>query len=132
MQINDSTLDLDERVTDGEQRIAKVLDQYGIPFLYRQPVIVYDQDQYQVHHPTFTLPSYGGTLIDYLPEPLQQDGPRLKEVYRYNEIPALVLGPQDLMHDNWEAKLYQNLLIELEQMRAQYEPQEKESFALLG
>ena len=126
MQPNNPTPDLDQRVTlsNGEERIAEVLDQYDIPFFYKQPVIVYDQDQYQVRHPSFTLPSYGGALIDYLPQPCHPDGPILREIYRYNQIPASVLGPQDLMQDGWELNLYHEVLRELEQIRSLYEPQE--------
>ena len=107
-----------------ELSIGRVLDRYGIPFFYQQPMIVYDQQEHQVWHPSFTLPSYGGTVIDYIPSSLGQNGHpgtnHREQVYQYNQIPAVLLGPQDLMKDNWDQKLYCDIKRELDDMYTAY------------
>ena len=49
-----------------EMKIGRMLDQYGIPFFYKQPTIIYDQGKNEIHKPSFTLFSYGSTVIDYV------------------------------------------------------------------
>ena len=51
-----------------ELMIGRLLDQYGIPFFYKQPTIVYNQSRNEIWKPTFTLLSYGGLVIDYVPD----------------------------------------------------------------
>jgi hypothetical protein len=65
---------LDEKLTElnppyeskEELMIGRLLDQYGIPFFYKQPTIVYNQGKNEIWKPTFTLLSYGGLVIDYV------------------------------------------------------------------
>ena len=111
---------LDEIMTDldppyesrQELMIGRLLDQYGIPFFYKQPTIVYNQGKNEIWKPTFTLLSYGGLVIDYLPltgqDPSNQINMR-KQIYKYNQIPATVLGPPDLENPNWQESLYDKL-----------------------
>jgi hypothetical protein len=54
-------------VSEEERQIGRMLDQYGISFFYRQPTIVYQDGQNQLWRPAFTLPSYGGLVVDYVP-----------------------------------------------------------------
>ena len=95
-----------------ELMIGRLLDQYGIPFFYKQPTIVYNQGKNEIWKPTFTLLSYGGLVIDYLPltgqDPSNQINMR-KQIYKYNQIPATVLGPPDLENPNWQESLYDKL-----------------------
>ena len=92
-----------------ERQIGELLDQYGIPFFYRQPTIIYHDRRNELWKPTFTLPRYGGVVIDYRdtwdPKAINQ---RL-QIYRYNQIPATVLGPRHLDQPNWQPVLYQNI-----------------------
>jgi hypothetical protein len=47
----------------GESRIAGLLDQYGLPFIYEKPTAVIDSGQVRIWYPDFTLPY--GILIEY-------------------------------------------------------------------
>jgi hypothetical protein len=92
-----------------ELKIGRMLDQYGIPFFYRQATIIYDQGKNDIWKPSFTVYPYGGLIIDYIPgsEHGQNDELLRKEqIYRYNQIPAVLLGPKDLAEPNWEELLY--------------------------
>jgi hypothetical protein len=79
-----------------ELKIGRLLDQYGIPFFYKQATIVYDQGRNRISKPSFTLVSYGGAVIDYVAAADQQHALRKEQLCRYNQIPAVVLGPPDL------------------------------------
>lgn len=95
-----------------ELKIGRLLDQYGIPFFYKQPMVIYNEGKNEIWKPSFTLYSYGGLVIDYAPSPRkdQQDELLPKEqIYRYNQIPVVLLGPKDLMRPKWEEVLYERL-----------------------
>ena len=92
-----------------ELQIGRVLDQYGIPFFYRQATIIYHEGKNDIWKPSFTLYPYGGLVIDYIPGSDQEQKEELlrkEQIYRYNQIPAVLLGPKDLMVPNWEELLY--------------------------
>ncbi len=112
-ELEDMLTELDPSYESKEElKIGRMLDQYGIPFFYRQATIIYDQGQNEVWKPSFTVYPYGGLVIDYVPgsEQGQKDELLRKEqVYRYNQIPAVLLGPKDLTESNWEAVLYEKL-----------------------
>ncbi len=92
-----------------ELKIGRLLDQYGIPFFYKQPTIVYDQGKNRISKPSFTLLSYGGAVIDYVTASNEQQVLQKEKLYRYNQIPALVIGPPDLDKPNWDKVLYEKL-----------------------
>ncbi len=92
-----------------ELKIGRLLDQYGIPFFYKQPTIIYDQGRNEIWKPTFTLLPYGGAVIDYVAAAERQQLLQREQVYRYNQIPAVVVGPPDLDKPNWDANLYRKL-----------------------
>lgn len=92
-----------------ELQIGRVLDQYGIPFFYRQATIIYNEGKNEIRKPSFTVYPYGGLVIDYVPGSGQgqNDEPLRKEqIYRYSQIPAVLLGPKDLTEPNWQEMLY--------------------------
>lgn len=92
-----------------ELQIGRVLDQYGIPFFYKQATIIYNEGQNEVWKPSFTVYPYGGLVIDYVPGADQGQSEELlrrEQIYRYNQIPAVLLGPKDLTEPNWEEMLY--------------------------
>jgi hypothetical protein len=91
-----------------ELKIGRLLDRYGIPFLYKQPTIIYDQGRNDIWKPTFTLLPYGGAVIDYVNTAEQQLLQR-EQLYRYNQIPVVVVGPPDLDKPNWDVDLYRKL-----------------------
>jgi len=93
-----------------ELKVGRMLDQYGIPFFYQQPTIIYHEGRNEIWKPSFTLYSYGGAVIDYVAGENQQEKILSRDkIYRYNQIPALVLGPRDLEKPSWDEDLYQKL-----------------------
>jgi len=112
-ELEDRLTDLDPRYeSEQERQIGRMLDQYGIPFFYRQPTIVYQDGQNQLWKPAFTLSSYGGLLVGYVsgsgPSQTQEALTR-EQIYRYNQIPATVLGPPDLDKAGWDQRFYERL-----------------------
>ena len=77
--------------------------------IYKQATIIYDQGKNEVKKPSFTLYPYGGLIIDYVPgsgEEQKDELLRRHQMYRYNQIPAVLLGPKDLVEPSWEKLLY--------------------------
>ena len=95
--------------TGQERKIGRVLDQYGIPFFYKQPTVILNPDSgnNEIWKPSFTLPQYGCLVIDYVMNPQEQD--KIIQTYRYNQIPAVVLGPEDLDRPHWQQNLYSKM-----------------------
>lgn len=112
-ELTDRLTDLDPPYESVEDRkIGRMLDQYGIPFFYRQPTVVFQDGRNEICKPAFTLSNYGGLVVDYVPgaEQLQgQEALTKEQVYRYNQIAAVVLGPPDLDKPNWDKDLYAEL-----------------------
>jgi len=109
-ELEDMLTELDPPYESKEElKIGRMLDQYGIPFFYRQATIIYDQGKNEVWKPSFTVYPYGGLVIDYVPGSEQGRNDELlrkEQVYRYNQIPAVLLGPKDLAERNWQELLY--------------------------
>ncbi len=96
--------------TKDELKVGRMLDRYGVPFFYKQATIIYHEGKNELWKPSFTLYSYGG-VIDYVADakdPEEQVLTRDK-IYRYNQIPAVVLGPKDLDTPKWDEDLYAKL-----------------------
>ena len=109
-ELDDMLTELDPPYESREElKIGRLLDQYGIPFFYRQATIVYDEGRNRISKPSFTLLSYGGAVIDYIAAAQEQQVLRREQLYRYNQIPAVVLGPPDLDKPNWDKGLYEKL-----------------------
>jgi hypothetical protein len=115
--LKNETEELDDMLTEldppyesiEELKIGRLLDQYGIPFFYKQATIVYDRGKNRISKPSFTLLSYGGAVIDYVAAAHEQQVLRKEQLYRYNQIPAIVIGPPDLDKPNWDKDLYEKL-----------------------
>ncbi|MCK4794690.1 MAG: hypothetical protein KAV87_63765, partial [Desulfobacteraceae bacterium] len=70
------------------------------------------QGKNEIWKPTFTLYPYGGLVIDYVSSSEQSQTNKLlrkEQIYRYNQIPAVLLGPKDITQPNWEDLLYEKL-----------------------
>jgi hypothetical protein len=93
--------------SENEARIGRLLDKYGIPFFYGQATIIYNKGKNEIWNPSFTLPQYGCAVIDYVPQE-KQAAERIN-IYRYNQVPATVLGPKDLDKPNFQQELYEKL-----------------------
>ncbi len=96
--------------TKDELKVGHMLDRYGIPFFYRQATIIYNEGTNEIWKPSFTMYSYGGAVIDYIAGEHQQEQRLSRDkIYRYNQIPAVVLGPKELEKPNWDEDLYAKL-----------------------
>ena len=118
-KLEDMLTELDPPYKSKEElQIGRVLDQYGIPFFYRQATIIYDQGRNEIWKPSFTVYPYGGLVIDYIAASEQGQNDELlrkEQIYRYNQIPAVLLGPKDLAEPNWEELLYERIKLESKQ-----------------
>jgi hypothetical protein len=112
-ELEDMLADLDPPYESMEElKIGRMLDQYGIPFFFKQPMVIYNEGKNEIWKPSFTLYPYGGIVIDYVPGPRENQEDELlqkEQIYRYNQIPVVLLGPKDLMQPKWEEVLYERL-----------------------
>ena len=118
--MRDSSTDLDDQLEELEppyespahRQIGRVLDQYGIPFFYRQPTLVYDDGIHHVWHPDFTLPGHNGLAIEYAGagDPNQRAYvQRKRDVYAVNQIPAVFVYPGDMLTPGWRERLVERV-----------------------
>jgi len=49
----------------GQAKIGHMLDQYGIPFFYNQPVLICENGRRTIWWPDFTLPTYNSLVLEY-------------------------------------------------------------------
>lgn len=108
-ELTDTVEELDPPYESNQElQIGRMLDSYGIPFFYRQPAIVYDGSRNQILKPSFTILGHGQAVVDYVPR--AEERISRNRLYRYNQIPAVVLGPRSLAEPNWQERLYEELL----------------------
>lgn len=105
---------LEDRLETGyhsheEALIGHQLDRYRIPFFYRQATIVYDQGKNQLVYPAFTLPSYGGAVIDYHREAYGHSYQDQKDRYQSNQIPVILITDAYLQRPDWPSRLYSDI-----------------------
>ena len=97
----------------GEAQVGRLLDRYGLPFIYEMPTVIYDRGRFRVWHPDYTLPTYGNLIVEYagMPDrPDYMDGLRHKqEAYRRNRKPALIIYPTDLRGRSWPQRLAERI-----------------------
>ena len=93
----------------GEAQVGRLLDRYGIPFFYEQPLLVLDRGRHRIWHPDFALPTYSGLVVEYAGMP---DRPEYmagiehkKEVYMANQVPAVFIYPKDLRGYGWPERV---------------------------
>ena len=114
-KLEDMLIELDPPYESKEElQIGHMLDQYGIPFFYKQATVIYHDGKNEIWKPTFTLPQQGCYVIDYIAQANGQNSEnniiqKRKDIYNYNQIPAAVLGPKDLEKPNFRNDLYQKL-----------------------
>ena len=92
-----------------EAAIAKMLDSYGIPFLYKQPTLVVENGQRGIEYVDFLLPTFNGLVIDYIIESNSATCRRKKNVYQDNHIPAVQVTRKDMQSSNWQRELHNTL-----------------------
>jgi len=97
----------------GEAQVGRLLDRYGIPFIYEHPTLVYDRSLYRVWHPDFTLPGYKSLIVEYagMPDiPGYMNGiHRKQQVYKSQGKPALFIYPEDLKDYHWPEKVVKRI-----------------------
>ena len=98
----------------GEAQVGRLLDRYGIPFIYERPTPVYDRRRWRTWRPDFTLPSYAGLIVEYAGMPDKPDymaGIRHKQsAYAANALAALFIYPNDLKGPNWPEKAIKQII----------------------
>ena len=95
--------------TKDELKVGRMLDRYGIPFFYQQPTIIYNEGKNEIWKPAFTLYSHGGAIVDYIPDSGEHSREPIlsrEKSYRYNQVPAVLLGPKDLAKQDWDKDFY--------------------------
>ena len=94
----------------GQEKIGRMLDQYGIPFFYKQATLMCDNGRRKICRPDFTLPTYNNAVIEYNPNDRGTDSDGSKsDVYRHNNVAALFLVRSDLAKPDWQQRLYDRL-----------------------
>ncbi len=94
----------------GQQEIARMLDEYRIPSLYRQPTLIRDNGRRTIWRPDFTLPTFDNMVIEYGADRIQPRGRDTRsDIYSQNDIAALFLDDSDLARPNWRQQLYDRL-----------------------
>ena len=91
-----------------QAEIGRMLDQYGIPFFYKEPVLICQDGQRKIRRPDFALPTYNNLVIEYDPDNDHVPGDG-GDIYRQNNIAALTLGPSDLAGPDWQQRLYDRM-----------------------
>lgn len=97
----------------GEAQVGRLLDRYGLPFVYEQATLIYDRGRYRIWHPDFSLSTYGGLVVEYagmMDIPDYAAGIRHKaQAYAHNDIPALFVYPTDLAGRYWPQRLVRRI-----------------------
>ena len=92
-----------------EAAIAGMLNDYGIPFLYKQPTLVVENGKRMIEYADFFLPTYNGLAIDYIIESNSAIFRRKKNVYQDNQIPAVLISRKYMQRSDWQKKLFNRL-----------------------
>jgi hypothetical protein len=97
----------------GEAQVGRLLDRYGLPFLYEPATRIYDRRRYRWWHPDFCLPQYGGLILEYagmMDVPDYAAGIRHKRrAYARNGLRALFIYPRDLRGPSWPERLIERI-----------------------
>lgn len=94
----------------GQAKIGQMLDQYGIPFFYKQATLISKNGRRTIWRPDFTLPTYNNAVIEYNPDDRRTASAGSKSnVYRQNNVAALFLDRSDLAKPDWQQRLYDKL-----------------------
>ncbi len=81
--------------SNGEHKIAALLDGYGLPFVYEKPTLVVDDDKPRIWYPDFSV--YGSVILEYfgvIGNPDYDNGiERKKRVYKENQMDLIPVYP---------------------------------------
>ena len=97
----------------GEAQVGRLLQRYDILFLYEEPTLVYDRGRTRIWRPDFTLPAYGGLIVEYAGMPEKSSymaGVRHKQrAYAANRLPAMFVYPDDIRGPRWPERLVERI-----------------------
>ena len=97
--------------SQGERRIARFLDQYGIRYVYEKPVAIVDENKTKLWHPDYFLPDLG-VYIEFYGMAGQPDYDagiaRKTALYSANGIDVISLYPAHFRYD-WQTHLRNEL-----------------------
>ena len=97
--------------SEGERRIASVLDQYGIPFVYEPSLHISAQNQPRLYRPDFYLPTHN-LYVEYFGRvgnhDYDQRTTQKLAAYEANNLNVLPLFPWHLAQ-NWPNELLDRL-----------------------
>lgn len=103
---------IDEKIKyDSRQKeiIAEALESYGIPYLYNQPALVFEDGKRSVEYTDFFLPANKGLSIDYIAGRQGTEYKRKTELYKDNQIPAVLVTETDLDDPDFGENLYKTI-----------------------
>lgn len=108
---------LDDRVAQSRHRfeskekaaIAQMLENYGIPFFYKQPTLVNESGQKTIEYVDFFLPTYNGLAIDYVVDAKSNIYLHKEQIYTQNRMQAVLVTRRDLYKKDWQSTLYKKL-----------------------
>ena len=108
---------LEERVESSRTRfeskekaaIADMLNSYGIPFFYKQPMLVNESGQKTIEYADFFLPTYNGLALDYVVDAKSKIYLRKEQIYTQNQMQAVLVTRQDFYDKSWQSTLYKKI-----------------------
>ena len=108
---------LEDRVQSSRRRfeskekaaIADMLNSYGIPFFYKQPMLVSESGQKTIEYADFFLPTYNGLALDYVVDAKSKIYLRKEQVYTQNQMQAVLVTRRDFYDKSWQSTLYKKL-----------------------
>ena len=94
----------------GQTEVAQMLDEYRIPFFYKQPTLIRDHGRRTILRPDFTLPTFDNMVIEYSADNTKSAGSAIRgDVYSQNGIASLFLDDSDLAKPHWRQQFYERL-----------------------
>jgi len=106
--LEDTVEEVERNGSDGEKQIARMLERYGVRYLYEYPLAVKDRGKVRVWYPDFWLPDYG-VFMEYVGNLKNEDyasGIRHKKaVYRDAGVPCLFVEENDF-HGDWPKRIF--------------------------
>ena len=109
-ELQDMLTELDPPYESEEElKIGHLLDQYGIPFFYKQPMLVNESGQKTIEYADFFLPTYNGLALDYVVDAKSKIYLRKEQIYTQNQMQAVLVTRRDFYDKSWQSTLYKKL-----------------------
>jgi len=97
----------------GEAQVGRLLDRYGIPFLYEKPTLLREGNVPRTFYPDFTLPGYGNLIVEYAGMPDRGEYmarlQKKQNAYAAAGVRAVFLYPTDLKGPDWPGRVMQTI-----------------------